>query len=117
MKESILQEKSKRFAIRIVNLFKHLTNEKKEFIMSKQLLKSGTSVGANIMEAEHAQSNLDFIHKNNIALKEANEAKYWLELLFETEYLTKEQYESIKTDCDELLKMLVSTIKTLKSKT
>ena len=116
MKENILKEKSKSFAIRIVNLYKFLINEKKEFIMSKQLIRSGTSIGANLMEAEYAQSNADFIHKNSIALKEANETKYWLELLFETEYLSKEQYESIKSDCEELLKILIATIKKLKNK-
>lgn len=116
MRNNIIQEKSKKFAIRIVKLYKYLNDEKKEFVLSKQLLRSGTSIGANLMEAEHAQSNNDFLHKNSISLKEANESKYCLELLFETEYLTKEQFESILSDCDELVKMLVATLKTLKNK-
>ena len=84
MKDNVIKEKSKKFAVRIINLFKYLRDEKKEFVLSKQILRSGTSIGANVRESEHAQSNDDFIHKNNIALKEANETEYWLELLYET---------------------------------
>ena len=116
MKENILKDKSKKFAIRIINLYKFLVNEKKEFVLSKQILRSGTSIGANIREAEHAQSNDDYLHKNNIALKEANETEYWLELLFETDYIDDQQYNSIYSDCSELCKMLVTTLKTLKER-
>ena len=116
-KQNIVKEKSKKFAIRIINLFKYLRDEKKEHVLSKQILRSGTSIGANIREAEHAQSNDDFTHKTNIALKEANETEYWLELLHETDFITEEQYQSIKADCAELCRILISIIKTLKSKT
>jgi len=92
-----------------------LKEDKKEFEISKQLIRSGTSVGANIREAEHAQSRLDFLHKRSIALKEANETEYWLEILHETGYLTPEQFKSIFADCNELCKMLIAGIKTLKS--
>lgn len=113
---NIIKVKSKKFAIRIVRLYQYLTKEKQEFVLSKQLLRSGTSIGANVREAEQAQSDSDFLHKNNIALKEANESEYWLEILFETGYLSKEQFDSIMADCVELNKLLISTIKTLKNK-
>lgn len=116
MKDNVIKEKSKKFAVRIINLFKYLRDEKKEFVLSKQILRSGTSIGANVRESEHAQSNDDFIHKNNIALKEANETEYWLELLYETEFITEEQYQSIRADCSEICKILISIIKTLKEK-
>ena len=93
MKDNVVKDKSLEFAVRIVNLYKFLVNEQKEFVMSKQILRSGTSIGANIREAEQAQSRADFINKLNIALKEANETEYWLELLIRTEYITREQYE------------------------
>ena len=92
MKDNVVKDKSLEFAVRIVNLYKFLVNEQKEFVMSKQILRSGTSIGANIREAEQAQSRADFINKLNIALKEANETEYWLELLIRTEYITREQY-------------------------
>ena len=88
MKDNVVKDKSLEFAVRIVNLYKFLVNEQKEFVMSKQILRSGTSIGANIREAEQAQSRADFINKLNIALKEANETEYWLELLIRTEYIT-----------------------------
>ena len=91
MKDNVVKDKSLEFAVRIVNLYKFLVNEQKEFVMSKQILRSGTSIGANIREAEQAQSRADFINKLNIALKEANETEYWLELLIRTEYITREQ--------------------------
>ena len=116
MSVSIIKDKSKKFAIRIINLYKFLREEKKEFVLSKQILRSGTSIGANIREAEHAQSNDDFTHKNNIALKEANETEYWLELLHETEFITEQQYQSIKADCAELCRILIAIIKKLKRK-
>ena len=87
MKDNVVKDKSLEFAVRIVNLYKFLVNEQKEFVMSKQILRSGTSIGANIREAEQAQSRADFINKLNIALKEANETEYWLELLIRTEYI------------------------------
>jgi four helix bundle protein len=116
MKENILLDKSFNFSIRIINLYKYLSNNKKEYILSKQLLKCGTSVGANINEAQEAQSISDFISKLSISLKEAREAKYWLELLKATEYLTTKEADSIHKDLIELLKLLVSIIKTSKQK-
>lgn len=115
MKENILKIKSFGFAIRIVKLYQYLYEQKKEFVLSKQLLRSGTSVGAMIREAEHAESKPDFIHKMAIAQKEINETIYWLELLKETDYLTIEQFESMNTDAIELIKMITSIIKTTKS--
>ena len=113
MKDNVVKDKSLEFAVRIVNLYKFLVNEQKEFVMSKQILRSGTSIGANIREAEQAQSRADFINKLNIALKEANETEYWLELLIRTEYITQEQYESINNDSTEINKLLISIIKQL----
>lgn len=107
--------KSKRFAVRIVRLYQYLCNEKKEYILSKQLLRSGTSIGANLAEAECAISKKDFLSKVYIALKECAETKYWLELLFDTEYLTSAEFDSIVKDCEELRKMLSSTTKTINS--
>ena len=114
MKQSIVAEKSKTFAIRIVKLYKYLTMiaEQKEFILSKQLLRSGTSVGANVKEALRAQSRADFRSKFNIALKEASESEYWIELLGETEYITEEQFKSLVEDNRELIKILTSIVKT-----
>ncbi len=97
-------------------MYKFLAEEKKEFVMSKQLLRSGTSIGANIREAEQAESKADFIHKLSIALKEANETEYWLDLLQETKYLNNSEYISIQMDIKELLKLLMSIIKTSKQK-
>lgn len=111
---SILEQKSFQFAIRTVNLCKHLRDAKKEYTLSKQLLRSGTSVGANIAEAQQAQSKPDFISKLSIALKEATETKYWIKLLFATGYLTDPEYRSILSDCTELEKILVASIKTSK---
>jgi four helix bundle protein len=113
--KSILKEKSFKFAVRVVNLYKHLCEERKEFVLSKQLLRSGTSVGAMVCEAEHSESKSDFIHKMAIAQKEINETIYWLELMCETEYLSGTAFESINNDAVELIKMLTSTIKTAKS--
>ena len=107
--------KSKRFAVRIVKLYKYLCEEKHEYVLSKQLLRSGTSIGANLAEAECAISKKDFLSKIYIALKECAETKYWLELLNETEYLTEAQFQSIFSDCEELRKMLSATTKTLNS--
>ena len=115
-RESVLKEKSYLFAIRIVKLSQFLQQEKREYILSKQILRSGTAIGALIREAEFAQSNADYINKFSIALKETNETYYWLSLLKDTEYLENRLYESLSIDCKELLSMLVSTIKTLKTK-
>ena len=116
MKDNILYSKSMAFAIRCVNLCKYLTTEKKEFVLSKQLLRSGTSIGANIRESRNAQSPADFTSKMSIALKEADETQYWFELLFHTDYFTEEEYISINTDVDELISMLTSVIKTSKNR-
>ena len=112
--EKNLQNKSFRFAVRIVKLCKCLRSERNEYILSKQLLRSGTSIGANISEAQQAQSRADFLSKLNIALKEASETEYWLRLLAETDYLTKAEFESIYADCDELLKILVASVRAIK---
>ena len=111
---NIIEEKSFEFAIRIVNLCKYLNETKKEFVLSKQLLRSGTSVGANVAEAEQAQSTPDFVSKMSIALKEASETKYWIRLLASTSYLTEVETVSILNDCVELEKILVSIIKSSK---
>ena len=108
------EEKCFHFAIRIVNLYKHLTDAKKEYTLAKQLLKSGTSIGANMAEAREAQSTADFISKHSIALKESRETEYWLRLLYATDYLTEAEYSSIIDDCQEVGKMLTATIKTTK---
>ena len=108
--------KAKTFAIRIVKLFDFLKKEKKDFILSKQILRSGTSIGANLAEAEFAVSEKDFLSKNYIALKECAETVYWLELLYQTNTLTKEQIDSIHQDCLELLRLLSATTKTMKRK-
>jgi four helix bundle protein len=114
MKNNLLHVKSKAFAIRMINTFKFLQTNKKEFVLSKQLLRSGTAIGALVKESEFAQSKKDFLNKLYIALKEANESEYWLELLFETEYITKIEFESLSKDCVELIKLLVSITKKLK---
>ena len=111
---NIIEQKSFEFAVRIVNLYKHLSETKKEFVLSKQLLRSGTSIGANIAEAEQAQSTADFVSKMSIALKEASETKYWIRLLASTSYLTEAESVSILNDCVELEKILVSIIKSTK---
>ena len=108
--------KAKTFAIRNVKLFAFLRKEKKDFILSKQILRSGTSIGANLAEAEFAVSEKDFLSKNYIALKECAETIYWLELMYQTDTLTKEQFDSIHQDCLELLRLLSATTKTMKRK-
>ena len=112
MKTNAVVEKSKEFAIRIINLYKYLTSEKSEWILSKQLLRSGTSIGANVSEGERAQSKADFYAKMSIALKEANETYYWLKLLYETDYLTEKEFLSVEIDVNELISLLVSICKT-----
>ena len=115
MKDNVLLDKSFKFAIRIVNLYKYLCNNKKEFVLSKQLLRCGTSIGANINESQDAQSKNDFISKLSISLKEAKETKYWIELLKETDFLTTQEADSILKDLTEIIKLLVSIIKTTKN--
>lgn len=112
--DNILHLKSKKIAIRIINSCKYLQTEKKEYILSKQIMRSGTAIGALIKESEFAQSRKDFLNKLYIALKEANETQYWLELLFETDYFLKEEFDSLAFDCLELIKLLVSITKKLK---
>lgn len=116
IKESILKTKSFDFAVRIINLYKYLKKRHGEYVVSQQILRSGTSVGALIREAEFAESRKDFMHKLYIGLKEANESIYWLELLYATEYINKKMFESMHTDASALLKMLVASIKTIKGK-
>jgi four helix bundle protein len=114
LKNSILLEKSYNFALRMIKLFQFLSSEKKEFVLSKQILRSGTSIGANIEEANQAQSKADFVHKLCIANKEAFETNYWLRLLRDSEILTEKQAESLLNDCEELQKLLTASIKTSK---
>ncbi|AJA47849.1 hypothetical protein CPAST_c17790 [Clostridium pasteurianum DSM 525 = ATCC 6013] len=116
MKESLVYNKAFEFAIRIVNLYRYLCKEKNEYTLSKQVLRSGTSIGANTKEAIQASSKRDFLMKMNIALKEASETDYWLNLLKATDYLDSKLSESIINDCKELNKMLISIVKTTKEK-
>ena len=112
--DNVIVNKSKAFAIRIVRLYQYLCGEKREFVLSKQLLRSGTSIGANVKEAVRGQSKADFISKMSIALKESSETEYWLELLYETDFLDRTQFDSIYADNQELLKILTSIIKSSK---
>ncbi|MCC6826409.1 MAG: four helix bundle protein [Acidobacteria bacterium] len=113
-KSNVLREKSYAFALRIVKAYKHLASEAREYVLSKQLLRAGTSIGANVAEANQAQSRPDFISKLSIALKEAVETEYWLSLLEDSDYLTRQQARSLLADCRELIKILTSSIKTSK---
>lgn len=112
--DNIIVDKSKVFALRIIRLYQYLKNEKSEFVLSKQLLRSGTSIGANVKEAIRGQSRADFYAKLNISLKEASETEYWLELLHESEYIEEKAFNSIYADCQELIKLLVAITKTQK---
>ena len=112
METNVSADKSFKFAVKVVNLYKFLTENKKEFVLSKQILKSGTSIGANISEAQRAQSKADFISKMSIALKEANETEYWLRLLYETQYIGKPQFEILHNDLSEIIKILMAICKT-----
>ncbi len=116
MKENVVFAKSKEFAVRIVNLYRYLQEDKKEYVMSKQLLRSGTSIGANIAESECAISEKDFLSKLYIAFKECAETQYWIDILFETSYMNAQEYESITADCTELKKLLSSITKTTRDK-
>lgn len=113
--DNVIENKSFQFAIRIVRLYKFLCEEKKEYILSKQLLRAGTSIGANVTESQQAQSKPDFVSKISIALKEASETKYWIKLLGATEYLSENQTKSILDDCVEIEKILVTIIKSAKN--
>lgn len=113
---SLLKQKSYDFALRIIKLHKYLSDEKREYILSKQVLRSGTAIGALVSESEFAQSKADFINKLSIALKEANETAYWLSLLKDSSYLSPQMFDSIEPDTKELIKLLVSSVKTAKSK-
>ncbi|MBQ9215929.1 MAG: four helix bundle protein [Prevotella sp.] len=112
--KGVLEEKSFQFAIRIVKLNRYLMEEKKEFVLSKQILRAGTSIGANIAEAQFAQSKPDFASKMHISLKEANETRYWLRLLKATDIIESSLLDTIISDCDELIDMLVATCRTSK---
>lgn len=112
MKENLVLNKSKDFTLRIIKLYKYLGIERKEYVLSKQILRSGTSVGANIKEAIYAQSKPDFYSKLHIAYKEANETEYWLELLFESDYINENQFISLNTDNKEIIKLLTAILKT-----
>ena len=114
MKESVLRDKSYQFALRVIKLYKYISAEKKEYVLSKQVLRSGTSIGANVEEANQAQSKADFVHKLSIAQKEAFETDYWLRLLRDSEYLTATQADSLLNDCREVQKLLTTSIKTAK---
>jgi four helix bundle protein len=114
MRKNAVKEKSFEFALRIIQLYKFLVDEKKEFIMSKQLLRSGTAIGAMVRESEYAESKADFIHKLSIGLKEANETEYWLELLFKSGYIDEAQFISTSSDIIEIQRLLISIIKTSK---
>ena len=115
MKESILKSKSFALAVRIVRLYKYLSEQKTEYILSKQVLRSGTSVGAMVCEAEYSESKADFAHKMGIARKELNETLYWLELLLQTQYITQTEYNSLSADAIEIIKILTTSIKTAKN--
>lgn len=111
---NIIENKSFEFAVRIVNLRKFLVREKNEYILSKQLMRSGTSIGANVSEAQREQSKADFVSKMSIALKEANETNYWLKLLYRTDYIDEKQFGSMVGDLDEIISILVSICNTSK---
>lgn len=113
--DNVIENKSFQFAIRIVRLYKFLCEEKKEYILSKQLLRAGTSIGANVTESQQAQSKPDFVSKISIAIKEASETKYWIKLLGATEYLSENQTKSILDDCVEIEKILVTILKSAKN--
>jgi four helix bundle protein len=114
MKENIIKDKSFLFAIKVVSLYQFLAEAKKEYVLSKQVLRSGTSIGANVRESEHAQSKLDFIHKLSISLKEANETEYWFDLLFHSGYINQELYQDLSNDIKEIIRILIAIINSTK---
>lgn len=116
MKTNLIASKNLAFAVRIVKFYQHLCSVKKEYVLSKQLLRSGTSIGANVRESRNAQSTADFICKQSIALKEADESLYWLELLVLSEVITQDEYQSLSKDANELVALLTASIKKLKGK-
>lgn len=116
MKNSVLSDKTVDFAVRIVKFYMYLCDEKKEYVLSKQILRSGTSIGANVRESKNAQSNADFINKLSIALKEADETQYWLEIMIKSDLIRENQVEALNSDLKEIIAMLVASIKTLKQK-
>ncbi len=116
MKENTVLDKSFAFAVRVVNMYKYLAEQKKEYVLSKQFLRCGTSIGANVTEAQRAQSKPDFISKMSIALKEAYEVEYWLRLLWSTEYIEEKPYKSMRDDNEELISLLISICKAAKEK-
>jgi len=113
---SILKSKSFDFAVRVINLYKYLKKKHSEYVISQQIIRAGTSIGALVREAEFAESRKDFMHKLHIGLKEANESIYWLQLLYATNYINKKMFDSMVNDATQLLKMLISSVKTIKSK-
>ena len=115
MNENVILNKSKTFALKIIELYKYLCEEKHEYILSKQIFRSGTSIGANAREGSRAQSKADFLSKMSVSLKEADETAYWLELLHESGYIDKERFTGLHKDCDELIRILTSITKTTKS--
>ncbi len=112
---NVVFEKSKCFALRIIKLYKFLGEEKAEYVISKQILRCGTSIGANIAESVYAQSRSDFVGKLSISLKEAAETGYWLDILYKSNYINKSSYDSVRKDCDELMKILTSIVRTTKN--
>ena len=112
----MIRQKTLDFAVRIVNFYKYLCTDKKEFVLSKQILRSGTSIGANVRESKNAQTDPDYLSKMNIALKEADETQYWLEVLFRSEPITEQEYKSLDEDLKEIIAILVSIVKKLKEK-
>lgn len=112
-----VERKSKSFALRSIRLFQYLTKEKREFILSKQVIRSGTSIGANVKEAIYGQSRADFLAKMSIALKEANETDYWLELIYAGGYISLSEYQSIAHDCDDLIRLLTAIVKSTRGTT
>ena len=112
----MIRQKTLDFAVRIVSFYKYLCTDKKEFVLSKQILRSGTSIGANVRESKNAQTDPDYLSKMNIALKEADETQYWLEVLFRSELITEQEYKSLDEDLKEIIAILVSIVKKLKEK-
>ena len=112
----MLHKKTVDFAVRIVNFYKYLCEEKKEFVMSKQILRCGTSIGANVRESKNAQTDPDYLTKMNIALKEADETQYWLEVLLQSQYICEAEYNSLNEDLKEIIAILVATVKKMKDK-
>jgi four helix bundle protein len=113
--ENVIANKSYAFALRMIRLYQFLSEQKKEYVLSKQLLRSGTAIGAMVKESEHAQSKADFLNKMNVALTEANETEYWLMLLKDTQYINENEFDSINADCTEILRLLISIVKSTKT--